>query len=338
MRIAIIGGTGHYNYLMDALVRRDMQGISDHVAAYAPGTRGEDLSALETRFAQHDLAPKRWDDWRAMLDRVKPDLVCVNPWMCDIAPVAANALDRGHAVFAEKPLAVDWEQWDLLRHSVRKNAKLCAMFGIRGNPAFQAAKAAADQLGDIRLAHGQKSYKMGERGPVYQKRAYYGGLLPWVGIHAMDWIYWTTGKRFLTAHALHSRSGNRGNGELETTAAALFEMEDEVIATVNADFLRPAAAQRHDDDQLRLTGTRAALFVRHGEAYLECTDVPIQKLSLSEPRSICADFMAQLEGGPSCGLTAWDALHVTAAALAACEAADSHTAVAVPTRGDSQNS
>ncbi|GHU68570.1 oxidoreductase [Clostridia bacterium] len=333
MRVAIIGGTGHNHYLLEALERRIGQ---DQLIAYAPGTRDEDLSALETLFARRGLTPERCADWRLMLDRIKPDIVSVQPWMCDIAPITADALERGIAVFSEKPLAVDWDQWDLVRRAARHNDRLCAMFGIRGNPAFIAARETADQLGDIRLAHGQKSYKLGERGPVYQRRAYYGGLMPWVGIHAIDWIYWTTGRRFLSAYSLHSRTGNRANGELEVSAAALFEMERETVATVNADYLRPTAAQRHDDDQLRLTGTRATLFVRNNEAYLECADTPIQKLPTPEKRSLCADFMMQLEGGPHCGITAWDALHVTAAALAARESADTHHPVAVP-EGESLN-
>ncbi|MDR2658351.1 MAG: Gfo/Idh/MocA family oxidoreductase [Oscillospiraceae bacterium] len=332
MRIAIVGGTGHNHYLLEAIERR---GYRDQLLAYAPGTRDEDLSALETMFARRNLTPERCQDWRVMLDRIKPDMVCVQPWMCDIAPITAGALDRGLAVFSEKPLAVDWDQWDLVRRAARQNAKLCAMFGTRGNAAFISARDAADQLGDIRLAYGQKSYKMGERGSVYQRRRFYGGLMPWVGIHALDWIYWMTGRRFLTAFSLHSQAGNRANGELETTAAALLEMERGTIATVCADYLRPSAAQRHDDDQLRLTGTRATLFVRNNEAYLECSDAAIQRLTSQGERSLCADFMAQLEGAGHCGLTAWDALHVTAAALAAREAADTHQPVAVP-EGDSQ--
>jgi predicted dehydrogenase len=233
-------------------------------------------------------------------------------------------------VFAEKPLAVDWEQWDAMRSAARRNERVCAMFGLRGEPAFQAARAAASRIGDIRLMHAQKSYKLGTRGPVYLRRKDYGGIFPWVGIHALDWIRWISGKEYMSVFGAQCCKGNVISTELEISAAALFTMEDDTIATISADFLRPAAAARHDDDQLRITGTKGTLFVRGGEAFLELSDKPITRLPLPNRESLCADFMAQLEGGKACGLTVWDALNVTAAALAAREAADDHTPVAVP--------
>lgn len=327
MRCAIIGDSGHFGYLLEALRLRTS---GDELCAVAPGPQGG-LGRLAQAAEKAGHAPKVYEDFRAMLDRERPDLVAVDPWFCDIAPVTMEALVRGIAVFSEKPLATDWGQLMRLRQTLEDHpGKLCAMFGIRGHAAFQAAKDAAPRLGDIRLAHGQKSYKLGTRGPVYQLRERSGGLMPWVGIHAMDWIYWITGKRYEKAYGGHSRIGNGGNGELEASAASLFVLEGETLATVTADFLRPAAAPRHDDDQLRLTGTKGTLFVRNGEAFLEPMDGPMEKLPLPPERSVCADFMAELEGGPSCGLTAADALHVTAVALAARDAADKGIAVSVP--------
>lgn len=334
MRCAIIGGTGHYYYFLEALEQRGR----DDFTAFAPGTVGEDVKGLESaidklskRTGGQFTQPKQYDSWRAMLDRESPDLVIVNPWFRDIAEITCEALSRGHAVFAEKPLATEWDQWEAVRGAAKKNDRLCAMFGIRGEPAFQAAKEAASLLGDIRVMHGQKSYKLGTRGPVYLRRKDYGGIIPWVGIHALDWMRWVSGREFLSVFAAQCCRGNLISTELEVSSSALFTMEDDTIATMSADFLRPAAAARHGDDQLRVTGTNGTLFVRNDEAFLELASEPIRKLPLPDRRSLCAAFMEQLEGGPSCGLTARDALNVTAAALTAREAADDHAAVAVPT-------
>ena len=72
--------------------------------------------------------------------------------------------------------------------------------------------------------------------------------MPWVGIHAMHWIYFVTGLNFSEANSVTSNLENFNNGDLETAAAATFIMENGAIATVSADYYRPASAPTWDDD------------------------------------------------------------------------------------------
>ena len=51
-------------------------------------------------------------------------------------------------------------------------------------------------VGQIRLMNAQKSYKLGRRNEFYKIRSTYGGTIPWVGSHAIDWLYWFSGEKF----------------------------------------------------------------------------------------------------------------------------------------------
>ena len=72
------------------------------------------------------------------------------------------------------------------KYAPEKNVCLTAMFGIDYSPAFETAYryVQSGALGDIVLANGQKSYRMGSRAKFYSDRQRYGGTIPWVAIHA----------------------------------------------------------------------------------------------------------------------------------------------------------
>ena len=106
----------------------------------------------------------------------------------------------------------------------------------------------------------------GRRSPDYRQRGTYGGTIPWVGSHAVDWIHWLSGERFLTVYAAHSVRDNRGHGDLEMTAICQFTLTNQVFGAASLDYLRPESAPTHGDDRIRLAGTRGVLEIREGRA------------------------------------------------------------------------
>lgn len=94
----------------------------------------------------------------------------------------------------------------------------------------------------------------------------------------MDWVLRLGGKCEWVA-ATHTTAANRGNGDMETACAVLLQMENGVIGTVECDFLRPTGSARHDDDRLRVTGTRGMLEAIDGRVYLE-NENPRRELAL----------------------------------------------------------
>ncbi|GAB4057363.1 Gfo/Idh/MocA family oxidoreductase [Uliginosibacterium sediminicola] len=321
LRVCIIGASGHYRYVLEGL------GPRIAVAGIAHGSEGETLHQLQAHMQGRDIHAPRFDDWRHMLDTVQPDIVAVNCHFGDHARISQECLLRGHHVFSEKPLATTLDALAELRQTYARSGKqLSAMFGIRGKPWFQAAHAAvqAGRIGNVRLMQAQKSYKLGARPAFFSHREQSGGLIPWVGSHAIDWLQWFSGASFRSVSAQHSRAHNGGNGDLEVSAQCLFEMSDEISASLSIDYLRPANAPSHDDDRIRIVGTRGILEVRDQQAFLFNDEAAsAQTLALPAERAIFASFVDQIRGSAPCMVRAEEAFAATQASLLAREAADS---------------
>lgn len=284
MRIAFIGGSGHYALALPALrARAELRAVG-----LAKGCAEECVDGLARSLP--GLAVE--EDYRSMLDRARPDLAVVDPWYCQHAEIAIECLQRGIHVFCEKPLATTLEDLDRLEAVWRQSGcALGGMLNLRGAPWFLAVRQAveAGDIGKVRLIHGQKSYRMGVRPAFYRTRALYGGMLPWVGIHAIDWALQLAGPcEWLCAS--QSRAENRGQGELESSAALLMRLGDQVLATVTADYFRPDGSARHDDDRLRVTGTRGMLEAVDGRVFLE-NEAPRRELPLPAAQDVFAAFL-----------------------------------------------
>lgn len=328
MNMIIIGSSGHYGYALNPCA----QGAS--IIGLAPGILGEDMTGVLHSCRQKGQHPTLFATAQDAFATLHPDIAIINSHFYLNAELAMLALSYGAAVFCEKPVALSLDELMLLEQAQKKSGKpFCAMFGIRYDPWFLAAKQVVDSgiLGEIRLLHGQKSYKLGTRADFYTKRASYGGTIPWVAIHAVDWIYYMTGLDFTCVTATHSTLGNNGLGDLEATCALLLEMKNGVIATVAADYLRPAASTRHDDDRLRITGTQGTLEVRDRTVYVQTHTQPIYEVKQDEqPRTLFLDFAREVMGGPPCPVSAKDSFSMTRVALLARQAADEGKRMPIP--------
>jgi predicted dehydrogenase len=328
VKVCIIGGTGHYSYALSAISAGE-PGV--RIAGIAPGSTNEPIfGALEAanRIGQR---PEPFDDYVAMLDKADPDIAVVAPFFGDHARVASECLRRGIHVFMDKPVATSFEDLDALREAhARSGASLAAMFGIRYTGPFLAAYDAIRNgaVGSVRLMHAQKSYKLGARGDNFKIRALYGGTIPWVGAHAIDWLRWLSGAAFESVFAAHSTEANRDHGDLEASASCLFEMSGGISATISVDYLRPATAPTHGDDRIRIVGSDGALEVSGGAVTLIGPDAPgIRTLPLPRDREIFSDFLAQVRGEHPCMVSAEDSFAVTEASLKARLSADEHRIV-----------
>lgn len=345
MKICIIGATGHYGYVLEGL-RIEQQdyaalkniknngGTSEYrfasIKGIAPGSACEDISSLRKKLIRNNASICAYDDYRRMLDEVKPDIAVVCCYFADQAKVAIEVLKRGIHVFMDKPVATTFDDLEALRKIYyNSDVQLAAMFGIRYTPWFYNAKRYVDKgaIGKIRLMNAQKSYKLGTRGEHYKNRNTYGGTIPWVGSHAIDWLHWFSNEKFISVYANHSSLYNNDHGELEVSALCSFTMTGEVFGSVSIDYLRPGTAERHDDDRIRIVGTEGVIEVRDQKIYLtnkftsgteEITFSDVSK----EDMNIFCDFLAQVRGEKKCMVSAEDSFYVTEAALLARTSAD----------------
>jgi predicted dehydrogenase len=298
------------------------------LAAVAPGSADEDLSKLALRLEQLALQPRPYDDWLQMLDQEQPEIVAVNPHYGDHSRINAECLRRGIHLYAEKPLATTLADLHALEALWRAqpHLHLAAMFGIRYKPWFLTAwhVVQAGAIGEVRQMHAQKSYRLGQRPAFYTHRATFGGLIPWVGCHAIDWLRWFSGQEFISVFARHSTRHNQGHGELEVSAACAFEMGQDIAATVSIDYLRPAAAPSHDDDRIRIVGSTGIMEVRAQTVWL-LAEQGLQELPQEAAVSCFADFVRSITENRSCLVSAEDSFRSTAASLLARDAADART-------------
>lgn len=314
MNIAIIGGAGHYPFALEALAMRP--GLQ--LCAVAPAERDEDISGLLAACRERGLAPQIHADARALLDaHPEIELAAVNPWFSRAADVSIACLRRGIHVFSEKPLATAPDRLDELERVWRASGcALGGMFNLRYCGWFKTVRRAIAEgkIGTVRQIQGRKSYKLGNRPEFFRHRETFGGIIPWVGIHALDWAT-QLGGACASVSALTNADYNRGHGDMEMTGAVLMALQNGVIATVTADFLRPDGAPRHDDDRLRVTGTAGTLYAYDGQVWLE--DASGRRSLPIEPGDNCLITLLDAIGTPAAAERAQTDLDVTRTALRA---------------------
>ena len=316
LKMGIIGCAGHYGLALDSA---DKNHTCDITAVASPKD-GTDDTSLRIVAARRNIP--FYEDWREMIDAEKPDMVEVDTRYDRHAAVAGECLRKGCGVYCEKPLATTLEDLGMLSNAYLASGRpLGGMFNLRWSSWFLGVKRAieAGEIGEIRLIHGQKSYKFGTRPEFFRHRDQYGGLIPWVAIHALDWCL-ALGGKCLSVSALQSARANRDWGETEMSAVIQMELENQVFATVSADYFRPAGGARHDDDRIRVTGSKGMIEVIDGTAWLE-NDGPRRAISLPEPGDAFGEFVNAIHAGTADRFAA-DALESTRIALLAREAGD----------------
>ncbi len=316
MKIAFIGCRGHLGYVFNEMnVMPELEVCGLCAAGDAPDRLTVNLEKL-------GYSAPLFDDYRELIDTVKPDIAVVSgPWHLH-APMSLYCLERGVDVFCEKPVAFTLEEVDALEQAAAKTgAKFGGMMGMRFESHFHTAlKMINDNLiGDIQLIYTRKSYVYGTRPDFYNSRATYGGTIPWVGSHAIDLIQHCNAGDFASVRAWHCHRDN--NAELpELTAHCAFTMTSGALASADIDYLRPAAAGSHGDDRLRAVGSAGIIEVTYGK--IEIIDADGTREIIPEmPRyGVFGDFVYARHDAAR-KLTA-DNLRLTRACLYARESAD----------------
>ena len=268
-------------------------------------------------------------DYRAVLDREKPDIVGVcNDNGARAAAIIACA-ERGLNFIAEKPFAITLDDLARCRRAVEKSrVRYTMMLPLRFTPHFLALRqiVASGQIGDIAQIGGQKSYKPAPEVAWRSKAASYGGTIPWVGIHMADLMRWTSGREFVSAAAFQTRLGWPELGDRENAAAALYQLDNGGVATLRMDYLRPTAAATHEDDRLRLAGTKGvAEYQASTGVTLMTYDAPQRVLTaLPAPQSLFVEFLRALYLGAPDPIAVADIWRINEICLKTRDAANSN--------------
>ena len=325
MKVVLIGAIGHYAYALPTAkeYRLDFCG-----ACYPdPEDHGERAAKNLEKFG---FSPRVYESAEKMLDTEKPDIAVINTVLSENARYAEMALERGVSVFCEKPLGITLADLDHLEKVYAKAKKknpslvLSGMFGIDYLPHFETAYrfVKAGGIGEVMLANAQKSYRMGKRAKFYSDREKYGGTIPWVAIHGIEWITRIAGLKPISATALGNTACNAGNGTMEASTLCMFACEGGKMASVSADVMRPAAAPTHDDDRLRLVGSMGVLEVRGGKVFVIDEDGERELALVNPENELFEEMILEMQGKMKCRVTAEDSFFATRVALTARDSQD----------------
>ncbi|KPK85067.1 MAG: hypothetical protein AMJ81_04295 [Phycisphaerae bacterium SM23_33] len=322
MKLAIIGSYGHLPVVLEGL----KQAPDVQLVAAARWGQDDSMGFVGTA-APADLPVH--DDYRAMLDEVRPDLAAVFVPFYRLAEAAMAAAESGCQIFMEKPLATTLEDLARLRAAVdRAGVQVAACLTCRGDAAFRTIRQAvlAGRIGRCIYAAAQKSYPFNVRDEFYRTRQTYGGTISWIGIHAIDYIHYCTGQDYRRVAAIASNQAHPSRPGMEDQGGLLLELSGGGAVVINFDYLRPWGKHKRPwgDDRLRIAGTEGIIETKDSASAVELmTPDATETLPLAPAVNIFADFAAALAGGTQPLLTTEESFRATEIALKARQAQDS---------------
>jgi len=330
MKLAIVGSwAGHAHLILNSLPSLpEIQLVA--AARFGP----QDPLTVITRHPAAPASLKIYDDYRRMLDEVRPDVVGVFMPLYRNAEVSIQAACLGCHIASDKPLATTLEDLAALRQAVSENkVHIVAMLNMRGLPAFQSVRQAveAGRIGEPILAYGQKSYPFAVRDEFYKTRQFYGGSIPWQAIHALDFVSYCCGKDYARVAAMQSTKCHPTHPGMEDNGALILELVGGGHAIVSFDYLRPwsdGVRRSWGGDKLRLVGSEATIETFDDLTRVELmTPTATENIPLAPPRSVFAEFVSYINGADRCLITPQESLRLTEVALRARDSADTGTVV-----------
>jgi predicted dehydrogenase len=331
LTIATLGGFGHTRSVLD-----EVQGDAGaQVAACAPVYEAEDIAGAASHPACREA--RVFDDYRRLLEEVRPDVVIIGTRLDRIAEAAIEAAQRGCHLICEKPLALSNESLGRLYEAVAAHkVNLTAMLSMKNKAAFRTARALYRDgtPGEAVVLNVRKSYKWNGRPAWFGQRRFYGDTFGWVGIHAFSIIHFVTGAAFVSLSAMASNRHHPDYPDCQDCGVVSGVLDNGAYATISLDLFRPRGAATWGDDWLRLVGTRAVL-----EANASRQTCRVMTLDDPEDRAVPLEpegtiYRAFLEtvrtGAVDCRLRD-EAFGLTYSCLCARQAAETGRAVQVET-------
>lgn len=318
-KIVCIGGWGHWFEVFQTL--ETMTGVQ--LCGIAPAYEGEDLDGICGHVLMADVP--RFGKIEELFE-LGADIAVVSSQPGYMTSALVQAARAGLDIITEKPLGITLEENAAVAAAVNESGvRLMGIFSMRADPVFQTARRLCRDgaVGQVVLVNARKSYKYGDeaaRPKWFGQRSVYGGTLPWVGIHALDMIRFTTGLSARRVAAFQRNQIHLTRPDCEDTCCAVLELDGGAQASISVDYFRPDRATSWGDDWIRIVGADGIIEARANQqsvTLLKNSGSP-EQIELDEPEPLFRPF---IEG--RAGLTdAADALELSRAVLYARAAAD----------------
>ena len=320
VRVAILGLSGHISEILDALkVLPDV-----HLQAFSDGDPKR-LNAVGERTGV--AAAHRYGSHQELLKREQFEIAGICGSDGERAGLILDCAARGQHIIAEKPLAMGWSELRKIQTALRTTkVKLTMLLPMRFWGSFIAMKQIVEsgELGEIAQIDAQKSYVLGDDRPGWMlHRSSFSGTIPYIGIHLVDLMRFTSRRELVRVSAFQAHIGQPAAGDMENTAVTIFQLDNGGTAQMHLDYLRPATAATHGDDRLRLAGTEGVLEYREADGLTLVTNrrKPRSIDRLPDNRSLVLNFIENLYGSEPLSLTLDDIFRANEIVLTARDAA-----------------
>jgi predicted dehydrogenase len=324
VRIGLIGAEGHIGEITSHL--KEAPDV-EFVAVADPSAKAT------ARFARGPLAGiHQYTDYRRMLDSEKLEMVAVGGPNGTRAQILLEAIERKLHIVSEKPLSIDRAGLAKIRAGVeRQRIRLTMLLPMRFLDTYRALKQAVDSgaIGEVAQISAQKSYKLGDREEWMRHHDSFGGTIPYIAIHMVDLMRFTSGREMVEAASFQARVGHPEMGDMENTTATIFRLDNKGTADLHMDYLRPETAPTHGDDRLRLAGTEGVVEYQEstGVTLVTGKEKPRVLTDLPPAGSLFLDFLDSVYNGKPVGLSIADIWRVNEIVLGARESAERHAIV-----------
>jgi predicted dehydrogenase len=283
----------------------------------------------------------RYADWRALLDRERPEAVGVVNVPGDRGRVVAECLRRGISVLADKPLCLTREELAEVRQAkAGSRAALFVYLTERYNPPVVTLRRLVEEgrLGRVVSFTAFRPHKLlkSNRPAWFWRRATYGGILVDLASHDVDIFRLVTGAEAEEVAAVHANLTCPEHPEFEDTGHFLLRATGGVAGLFRVDWLAPAGEPVHGDCRYFVVGTEGHAEVRltggfpgqsGGGVRLVTNAAPPADVPLAQPaRSLVADFAAAVRGEEP-AMRIGDLFRASEIVFAARESADRGTPV-----------
>ncbi|WP_277050822.1 Gfo/Idh/MocA family protein [Ruania albidiflava] len=251
MKVAIVGAAHpHVNYALDEVTARPAVEL---VAACEADEqmRAAYLSGLADVPVYASAAE--------LFDRHQVDVALVAGVYSQRAGAALVALEAGAHVLADKPLCTSLADLDRIAEAAdRADRHVSVVFEKRFYPPTTAARELLDSglLGDLALVASTGPHKLNQpsRPAWFLSREGYGGIAGDLPVHDIDLVLSLTGAKRGEVSAVTGNARRSDHPEFDDHVAVLLQA-DGVVATIEANWLSPQAAQIHGHYRMRLTGS-----------------------------------------------------------------------------------
>jgi len=198
---------------------------------------------------------KTYTDLNAMLSDKSIDVVSITSYSDQHATQAVAAAKAGKHIILEKPMALSWEDCQLIESEVKKaGVKVCVCFECRYSNQFLATKALVDTglIGDIHYAEVDYLHGIGPWYGQYHwniKKEKGGSSILTAGCHALDalLLFMGTDVEEVTSYETKSKNPIFQAYEYTTSRVSIFKFKDGRVGKSSAiiDCIQPYYFHTH---------------------------------------------------------------------------------------------